>query len=274
MKRLFLILCLMMICNISYADIASVGYVDSVADTKQDTITDIATIRSGAGLGATAVQPTSLSSVATSGSYNDLSNKPTLATVATSGSYNDLSNKPTIPSLPTGPSDGIYKMVWNGRFKTFMFQKESDLLSCPDGQYDIGFSQCIDVSQKGTACGNINHIGRSNAAADYGLTENDTWGTTLYTGDKVTGIASCNSTPGSTEGETTTEEFSQSSEGQYCWCKMTSPAVSPWVFTSEFSAYSSGSANTNCANNCANRCGIRVRTTEAFRSSVFSSVGN
>ena len=31
-----------------------------------------------------------------SGSYNDLSNKPTLATVATSGSYNDLSNKPTI----------------------------------------------------------------------------------------------------------------------------------------------------------------------------------
>ncbi len=73
-----------------------------------------------------------LSTVATSGSYNDLSNKPaipevlqttgsstinvmsqnvvtmslsnkvdssSLATVATSGSYNDLSNKPTIPSV-------------------------------------------------------------------------------------------------------------------------------------------------------------------------------
>ena len=63
----------------------------------------------------------SLSSVATSGNYNDLSNKPTipdvsnfitkdvndltyytltsnLSTVATSGSYNDLSNKPTIPT--------------------------------------------------------------------------------------------------------------------------------------------------------------------------------
>lgn len=73
-----------------------------------------------------------LSTVATSGSYNDLSNKPTipsvvqatgssttdvmsqnavtmslsrkvdsssLATVATSGSYSDLSNKPTIPSV-------------------------------------------------------------------------------------------------------------------------------------------------------------------------------
>ena len=68
----------------------------------------------------------SLATVATSGSYNDLSNKPTipaaqqqvnwnatsgitsiankptLAAVATSGSYNDLSNKPTIPQFWTG----------------------------------------------------------------------------------------------------------------------------------------------------------------------------
>lgn len=49
----------------------------------------------------------SLSTVATSGSYTDLTNKPTiptlpnLATVATSGSYTDLANKPTIPTLPT-----------------------------------------------------------------------------------------------------------------------------------------------------------------------------
>lgn len=65
----------------------------------------------------------SLATVATSGSYNDLSdkptipaaqvnsdwnaasgvtqilNKPSLATVATSGSYNDLTNKPTIPTV-------------------------------------------------------------------------------------------------------------------------------------------------------------------------------
>ena len=42
------------------------------------------------------------STVATSGSYNDLSGKPTLATVATSGSYNDLSNKPNIPASMQG----------------------------------------------------------------------------------------------------------------------------------------------------------------------------
>jgi hypothetical protein len=75
-------------------------------------------------LADTAVQPGDLATVATSGSYTDLTNKPTipaaqiqsdwtqttttavdyiknkptLATVATSGSYNDLSNKPTIPA--------------------------------------------------------------------------------------------------------------------------------------------------------------------------------
>jgi hypothetical protein len=39
-----------------------------------------------------------LATVATSGSYNDLSAKPSLSTVAISGSYNDLSSKPSIPA--------------------------------------------------------------------------------------------------------------------------------------------------------------------------------
>lgn len=34
-----------------------------------------------------------------------IQNKPALSTVATSGSYNDLSNKPTIPTVPTNVSD-------------------------------------------------------------------------------------------------------------------------------------------------------------------------
>jgi len=46
---------------------------------------------------------TSLATVATSGSYNDLLNKPTLF----SGSYTDLTNKPTIPSI-TGLASETY----------------------------------------------------------------------------------------------------------------------------------------------------------------------
>ena len=73
--------------------------------TKQDTISDLNTIRSGAQAGATAVQPGDLATVATTGSYTDLTDKPDLsvyaekadlATVATTGSYNDLTDKPDL----------------------------------------------------------------------------------------------------------------------------------------------------------------------------------
>ena len=56
---------------------AGVAVAGAIA-TKQDTISDLATIRSGAAAGATAVQPSDLATVATTGSYNDLSNKPTI----------------------------------------------------------------------------------------------------------------------------------------------------------------------------------------------------
>ena len=84
-------------------DIYSKGQVDNLLAAKADT--------------------TSLATVATTGDYDDLLNKPTipaaqinsdwnavsgvaqilnkptLATVATSGSYNDLTDKPTIPTI-------------------------------------------------------------------------------------------------------------------------------------------------------------------------------
>ena len=48
---------------------------------------------------ATKANISSLAAVATSGDYDDLSNKPVIAAVATSGSYNDLSDKPNIPAV-------------------------------------------------------------------------------------------------------------------------------------------------------------------------------
>ena len=74
---------------------------------KQDTISDLATIRDGASKGATAVQPASLAKVATSGSYNDLNNKPTIPAEQVNADWNATSgkaqilNKPTIPSAVT-----------------------------------------------------------------------------------------------------------------------------------------------------------------------------
>lgn len=81
---------------------------------KQDIIADLETIRSGAALGATALQsftesdPTvpawAKESSKPSYSYNEITDKPDFATVATSGDYDDLSNKPTIPTVPTNVS--------------------------------------------------------------------------------------------------------------------------------------------------------------------------
>lgn len=52
------------------------------------------------------VNTSALSTVATSGDYIDLTNKPMLATVATSGSYNDLTNKPVTDGSETKVTAG------------------------------------------------------------------------------------------------------------------------------------------------------------------------
>jgi hypothetical protein len=104
--------------NGTSADVAVTG-LGSAAYTSSS---DYATSAQGA-KADTAVQPGDLATVATTGSYNDLLNKPTipaaqvnsdwdavsgvaqilnkptLATVATSGDYDDLLNKPTIPTV-------------------------------------------------------------------------------------------------------------------------------------------------------------------------------
>ena len=56
--------------------LSSQADLQAALDVKQDTISDLDTIRSGAALGKTAVQPASLSTVAFSGNYNDLTGKP------------------------------------------------------------------------------------------------------------------------------------------------------------------------------------------------------
>ena len=70
-----------------------------------------------------------MATVATSGDYNDLTNKPTLATVATSGDYDDLTNKPTLATVAT---TGDYNDLTN---KPTIPTKTSDLTN------DAGFSK-------------------------------------------------------------------------------------------------------------------------------------
>ena len=52
----------------------------------------------------------------------------------------------------------------------------------------------------------------------------------------------------------------------YCWCRMTHPAYSRWVFNSSYSA-------SNCASDCAYNCGFNARYYAALRGGLFGSVG-
>ena len=77
---------------------------------KQDTISDLETIRYGAEAGATAVQPAALSEYAKTSE---------LATVATSGSYDDLILKPVLPvfdykSDVIKDSSDVIKTIYGG----------------------------------------------------------------------------------------------------------------------------------------------------------------
>ena len=56
--------------------------------------------------------------------------------------------------------------------------------------------------------------------------------------------------------------------GPRCWCKMTHPAVSLWVFDG------SSSSAAGCASNCTIVCGVNVRDNSGFRAGLFGSVAN
>ena len=101
---------------------------------------------------------------------------------------------------------------------------------------------------------------------------NATWSVTFpdYT---VSGIASCNSIDGGEFGSAHPEYNNQITQGYQdgqlnCWCRMTSPVRSAWVF---YDPYSSASS---CASNCAKLCGYRVHGHASFRTAVFNTAGN
>ena len=84
---------------------SKVSTYDGYASSKQDTINDLATIRSGASLGATAVQPEAGKGLF-SGNYNDLTNKPTIVTYS-AGTGIDITNGVISLDIANGDSEGF-----------------------------------------------------------------------------------------------------------------------------------------------------------------------
>ena len=114
-------------------------------------------------------------------------------------------------------------------------------------------------------------IGGSNYTYNADLFE---WNTTFSYGT-VFGIATCVDTAGSSNQVVAELKSSDGTvatggerSGRYCWCQMTHPARSRWVFQHAY-----GSVD-GCGSICASGCGDDVRYGSGFRSAVFGSLGD
>lgn len=141
--------------------------------------------------------------------------------------------------------------------------------ACVPGTYDFFSSGlCADPSVNGeTDVGywNFGGGGDKENVTTYSITAEGQWGVTFVYG-KVKGIASCNGT-GGTYGVGTEANFSSVANGRNCWCKMTEPVVSKWVWDTE-----EGSSR-DCAIICAEYCAKDTQYYSDFRSGLFESVG-
>lgn len=95
----------------------------------------------------------SLATVATSGSYADLRNKPRLAAVATSGSYADLTYKPMIPADLDDLSDVTLTLPADGQTLVYDSKSEQFVNATPPSGV-TALSQLSDVSLTTPASGN------------------------------------------------------------------------------------------------------------------------
>ena len=108
-----------------------VTVLESSIASKQNIISDIETIRSNASKGATAVQPTSLAAIATTGSYNDLINKPAIpseVTEATVSGWGFTKNTGTYSK----PGSGIPKTDLSSDIQTSLGKADTALQTIPD----------------------------------------------------------------------------------------------------------------------------------------------
>jgi hypothetical protein len=93
------------------------------------------------------------------------------------------------------------------------------------------------------------------------------WGCTGGSGVKrFAGISYCSST---NDGKSNAQQGNPgNSPGKYCWCALTNPAASAWVFGNDH-----GSSD-NCSRYCALDCAYYARNYSDFRSALFEAIGD
>ena len=127
----------------------------------------------------------------------------------------------------------------------------------------MAVTKCVALNSRSTTC--LSDYSQYQYLTDWAATC-----TTNGVSTPISGIGICSSKDGGSMGATATELDISSTvdENLNCWCKMTSPAVSRWVF------YTSLMSAADCAWNCAYFCAHRVQSPEAFRAAMFGSLSD
>ncbi|MFQ6739684.1 MAG: hypothetical protein ACLRFJ_03395 [Alphaproteobacteria bacterium] len=286
MKKLSIIPIILLCCGTAFGDIASTEYVNSEKTKLESAISSKAP---GTGTPSRAMI-TSDSGSATSGQISGsmMADGSITTDKLANGSVDNNAIADGAIGLKklslTFPTSGKHLLTWDNASNSYKFEAIKIPLQCSAGTYDIGFDQCIDLATNGSAYGyrsdSTGAYGLESSNTDvYGLTTDQTWGVTFDGYGNVKGITSCNSTSGDNADYTWSNNssnwlkpgntFTQDSQGQYCWCKMTLPSASGWVFLLD----ARGNAD-DCASNCASNCANGVQGDFGFRSAVVSAVGN
>lgn len=87
---------------------------------------------------------------------------------------------------------------------------------------------------------------------------------------RVFGIAACSNQSGTGYSDTSDKITASYNidDNIHCWCKMTVPAVSSWVYTSGLGDYGT------CVENCNTSCGVAIRQNSNFRKNMFKSLSD
>ena len=101
--------------------------------------------------------------------------------------------------------------------------------------------------------------------------ENGTW-TTEFPYGTISGITSCNSITGtwgtaySSNQNNITAGYQ--TDGVQCWCRITIPVRSAWVF------YHTYDSDSECASACTYACAYNGQNHSGFRTAMYGSAGN
>lgn len=132
--------------------------------------------------------------------------------------------------------------------------------------FTVGLMAATSSVHAATKC--VKLVPTAKCSTATGESGQSNWGGHCY-GITLSGIGLCGNQNGGVTGTTAdvVQTSSDSTQNKYCWCKLISPAVSPWVFNDAVQA-------ANCAHYCAQFCATYLNRYQEFRAALFSNLGD